>query len=338
MKKFWTRILAIAGLLVLILDTKTALYGASEGLQLCIQTVVPSLFPFFVLSILLTSSLTGESIRIFRPLGRLCGIPTGAESLLVIGVLGGYPAGAQCIAQAYLDGALLKFDAQRMTTFCNLAGPAFLFGIVAPKFSTPYAGWVLWGIHILSAIAVSLLLPGRPRNSSKLRPVQQLALSAVLLKALRIMACVCGWIVVFRVIIAFLDRWFLWLLPTWIQVIITGILDLSNGCCNLNLVSSEGLRFIISSGLLAFGSICVYLQTASVTEDLPLNTYLGGKILQSIISITLSYLTQYFLFTPDSYVKIPSLIWVALAVAAVLSGIFLQNVEKKSSFSSLRSV
>ena len=34
-------------LLILILNVDTAVKGAQEGLELCIQTIIPSLFPFF---------------------------------------------------------------------------------------------------------------------------------------------------------------------------------------------------------------------------------------------------------------------------------------------------
>ena len=78
-------------MLALILDGRTAIDGARQGIELCLRTVIPSLFPFFVLSILLTSSLLGGSLAVLRPLGRLFGMPDGAESLLIPAFLGGYP-------------------------------------------------------------------------------------------------------------------------------------------------------------------------------------------------------------------------------------------------------
>ena len=96
----WTGIVAAIGISLLILDSKTALAGAQSGVELCIRTVIPSLFPFFLFSILLTTSLMGRRIRILRPLCRLCRIPEGAESILIAGCLGGYPVGAQCVSQA----------------------------------------------------------------------------------------------------------------------------------------------------------------------------------------------------------------------------------------------
>ena len=76
-----------AAILILIFDSKTALLGAREGLTLCSYTVIPSLFPFLVLSILLTDALSGSSLRLFKPIGKLCKMPEGSESLILIGLL-----------------------------------------------------------------------------------------------------------------------------------------------------------------------------------------------------------------------------------------------------------
>ena len=56
MKKMSAFILSAAGMLALILDGRTALQGASEGLALCMQAVIPSLCPFLFLSAILTSA------------------------------------------------------------------------------------------------------------------------------------------------------------------------------------------------------------------------------------------------------------------------------------------
>lgn len=103
-RNFWTGICVSLGMLALILDGRTAIEGARQGIGLCLRTVIPSLFPFFVLSILLTSSLLGSSLIVLRPLGRLFGMPEGAESLLIPAFLGGYPVGAQNVAAAFRSG------------------------------------------------------------------------------------------------------------------------------------------------------------------------------------------------------------------------------------------
>ena len=327
-RKLWTGILSALALLVLILDTKKAILGAAEGLSLCISTIIPSLLPFFVLSILLTSSLIGEKAGFLRPIGKLCGIPRGAESLFIVGALGGYPAGAGCIVSAYQDGSIRKLDAQRMLAFCNLAGPAFLFGVIADKFSTPFTVWGLWGIHILSAIFVGMLLPNKTRDTATLRPRKQSSLPDALQRSLRIMASVCGWIILFRIIIAFLQRWLLWLLPTPLKVCIIGTLELSNGCLELGSIRNEGLRFILSSGMLAFGGLCVSMQTVSVCNGLALKTYFIGKILQVIFSVLLAITLQYAIFPREQWQVISVIFWFIPAAAIILCLKFLHKKQK----------
>ena len=45
-----TGIFSALGFLMLILDSKTAISGAADGVELCLRTVIPALFPFFVVS------------------------------------------------------------------------------------------------------------------------------------------------------------------------------------------------------------------------------------------------------------------------------------------------
>lgn len=286
--KPYPAIAAALGMLVLIIDSKTALQGAQTGIDLCIRTVIPSLFPFFLLSILLTSSFLGSRQPWLRPLGKLCGIPEGAESILISALLGGYPVGAQAIASAYHSGQLYKSDAERMLAFCNNAGPAFLFGMVTSMFPEKGTAWLLWGIHVASAISVAVLMPGKSANAVELAAQSNISLTDSLDRAIRVMAMVCGWVTLFRVVIAFLERWVLWLLPMTAQVVVSGILELSNGCCALWKIADMNTRLLVCSGILSFGGLCVTMQTASVTSGLSLKRYFLGKGIQTLISLFLT--------------------------------------------------
>lgn len=289
-QKIWTISFAAAGGLILILDSKTALYGASEGIELCIRTVIPTMLPFFVLSLLLTGSLSGSNIPLLRPIGRLCAIPKGAEVLFLVGILGGYPTGAQAVAHAYETGQLERSTARRLLGFCSNAGPAFLFGIVANRFCRMRYAWILWAIHIAGAIVAGAVLPGRQADRAEIRTAKSLTLQQALRKSVNILAEVCGWIVLCRVIIAFCQRWFLWLFPQWAQLLFAGMIELANGCWALGTIPNEGVRFVMASVLLSMGGLCVLLQTKSVVKSLGLGMYFPGKLIQTGVTATLSAL------------------------------------------------
>lgn len=322
-KRLRTGIAACLGMFLLILDAKTALIGAKEGVSLCISAVIPSLFPFFVLTNLLTGNLLGSGGRFLRPLGRLCGIPEGGESLLITGLLGGYPAGAVCIRQACDAGQLSRSDARRLLGFCSNAGPSFLFGIVAMKFPDIGSAWVLWIIHILSALLVGTLLPGKASARVTLSAGSGIGLAEALKRSLHTTASVCGWVVIFRVVIAIFSRWCLWLLPREGQIIAIGILELTNGCCDLEMIENEALRFICTAGLLGFGGLCVMMQTASAVGDLGIKTYLQGRLMCGVFSIMLAVVYQGILRGGISAVLL-------LPVLAVAAFILLKNRKNSS--------
>lgn len=313
-----TGIAAALGVALLILDSKTALIGGQEGVTMCIQTVIPSLFPFFLLSILLTTSLMGRRLRLLQPICRLCRIPVGAESILIAGFLGGYPVGAQCVSQAYESGQLSASDARRLLGFCSNCGPAFLFGMAAAMFDGWWIPWALWLIHIVSAILVGILIPGAPTACAPSKP-RRISPVEALDRAVRVMAGVCGWVIMFRILITFAQRWFWWVFSPEYQVIFSGLMELSNGCIALGYIQDVSLRFVICSGFLAFGGLCVTMQTLSVTSlRLDKSLYFPGKVLQCCISLALASVVQ--------GLSKPYLLLCALLIGAVAM-VFLRKIQ-----------
>ena len=69
---------ALLGMILLILDGKTAVAGAQEGITLCLKTVIPSLFPFFILSAVVIQSGNVPGLGGIR---RVFGLAEGMESL-----------------------------------------------------------------------------------------------------------------------------------------------------------------------------------------------------------------------------------------------------------------
>ena len=297
------RIGAAAGLLILILDNRTALSGMHHGLDICINTLIPSIFPFMVLSNILTGNVSGTQGLIMEKLGRFCKVPQGSEMLLLTGFLGGYPVGAQNAAQLYRDGLISREDAHRMCIFCNNAGPSFLFCILLPIFSDFETVLLLWVIQMFSAILLGHFYPGGAHRSTIIRTEHSRTVADSLSMSIHAMAKVCGWVLVFRMLLEFLENWFLWLLPSELQVLVTGVLELSNGCLSLAGVQNESIRFFIASVLLSFGGICICMQTFSVCPKEIQKGYCTGKILHSVLSAVLSLLAMSMKrFLPVRYV------------------------------------
>lgn len=327
-KQLMTAVLAALAMAALTLDAQTAVSGASQGIDLCIKAVIPSLFPFFFLSILLTASLAGHSSPLFDPITKICRIPPGSGSILAVGLLGGYPMGAQSVAQCYMAGGLTKADAERMLGFFSNAGPAFVFGMLASRFRSHGVAAALWFIHIASALLTGMLLPGQANGTCSVIPAETATAGQALRRSVSAMAKVCAWIVLFRVLLAFSDRWLLFRLPATARVLVYGVMELSNGCHALSQIPNDGLRFILASVMLAFGGLCVMAQTVQVTDDakLGLGQYLPGKLMQAGISLLLAGGAQYVLFAQADRAVFP--LWVAIVPVFL---VFLPQIKKRGS-------
>lgn len=303
-RKILCGILTAFCMLTIILDGKTAQYNVRQGLDLCLKTVIPALFPFFVLSPLLNSVLLGIRFSLFRSIGSFCKMPKGSESILMIGLLSGYPVGAELVSQAYRDNCINGTDAKRLLGFCSNAGPSFIFGILAPLFKNPAVPWALWLIHITGSLVAGRILPCGENTICHISSSNASTLTQSLRQAIRTMASVCGWVIVFRVLFGFCERWFLWYCGDVMNALFAGILELSNGCVLLNNISSDGMRFMLAGFMLSMGGMCVLMQTVSVTNGLGLGYYFPGKVIQTSTSVLLCYWVQYILFPPEHIFQI----------------------------------
>ena len=292
--------ISLAVMIVLILDPSTARQGVSEGLEVCIRTIIPALFPFFITTTYLNASLLGHSVPMLHLLVKTLHIPKGGDSLLLLGLIGGYPVGAQFIAQAYHNQQISKRTSNILLGYCSNAGPAFIFGITASIFSSVYFSILLWVLHIVSALITGYFLPRPNIEQISWNHIEKNTISSALKKSLNICAFVCGWVITFKVILSYLVIMLASCNDDTLKVLLVGFIELSNGCLQLAEIPSVSLRFVLCSVFLSFGGLCVLLQTVSATEALGLGLYIHGKIIQTTISAIMSILLSYILFPNDT--------------------------------------
>lgn len=266
-----------------LLDAQTVVNGAIDGVKLALFVVIPSLFPFIFISVLCSNRISGRSIAFLRPIEKICGMPADSGILFLLGVCGGYPVGAQCVASAYKQGSLNKQDAERVLAFCNNAGPSFIFGMVGGVLKDLRLCWLLWLGIILSSAIVGAILPGKSRESCRLQKVKTISVADGLENAIHICSKITGWVILFRAVIAIAEKWLLYRLSAIWNTGIAGFLELSNGCARLETIAHPLPRFLLCGAMLCFGGMCVHLQTRSVTQGLSLKYYFIGKSLQILI-------------------------------------------------------
>ena len=282
-------------MIILLLDPTTAGFGGISGIRLCTDSVIPSLFPFIFICNYFNGNLSTLHTPFNRFLEKILHIPSDLESTLLLSFLGGYPVGAQTVADMYHDRILSKRSAEIYLGYFSNAGPAFIFGVAGMLFTAEYVCWILWMLQIISALITGILLPSPGDTDGSRTKCGNLSLVSALQKSLKICASISGWIILFRILLGYTDKYLLRKCSIS-SVILSGLLELSNGCLNLSDVSSEPLRFVLCAVFLSAGGLCIVLQTASVTKELGLGLYIPGKLIQTSVCLLLSIPLSYILF------------------------------------------
>ena len=298
--------------LLLLLYPRPAMEAVREALRLCTQTIVPSLFPFLVMSALLTALAPLDPLKkllspLTAPLFRLSG--TGAV-VLALGFTGGYPVGVRTAVSLYRAGHLSKGEAERLLAFCNNSGPGFLLGVVGVGiFESTAVGLWLYGIHILAALSVGLLFRfypdsggavdhSRPKQSSGALPrVFTEAVTSSFTAVLNICAFVLVFMIVLRMLaftgaLHLLSAALAWLLsPVGMTeqlatALIAGFLELSTGSACLQGAPLTAGTAALASFLLGWGGLSVHCQSTLFLSDsgLSFKPYFIGKFLQGLFS------------------------------------------------------
>ena len=311
---------ALCALSAMLLASSEVIRSSRYGLQLCLELILPSLFPFFVLSILLSRLGLPELLgRVLSPLTtRLFHVSGAGGTALLIGLSGGYPLGAAYIAELEKRGTVSTQEAERLLAFCNNSGPAFLVGALGlGVFDSAAAGLLLYAAHICAAICTGLLLRPRSfhcaaRELAKPREVMPLsrALPEAVQQAVQSVLSVCGFVVCFTVFTGLLDTNGLFSLAAgllsevlgtqlhWSRALLSGLLELGSGAGAMRGLAISPLNLALAAGLVSWGGVSVQLQTLAVLSESKVKgaLHLAGRLISALLAAGFAWTFAVFLF------------------------------------------
>ncbi len=279
------------------------------AVDLCLNVVIPSLFPFFIFCGLFLS-LGGARLlsrilsSVMRPVFNL---PGAAALAYVLGIISGYPVGAVCASDLYSRGECTKNEAERMLAFCNNSGPLFVIGSIgAGMLGSPSSGRILYASHIAAAFLTGLIFrfyksggdsPVRralPPSSGTARNAA-LAVGESVTNAIANILKVCAFVILFSAVTAALPN-FKW------SPLVHALLEITGGINKIAAVNIDArLKLSIISAFLAFSGVSVLCQVSSVVSPvgLSLKPYAIGKLIQGVIAFFLTAIL-FSLFPPDT--------------------------------------
>lgn len=333
-----------ASLVGLVVYTDACKETAGKAAAMCIELILPSLFPFLVLSNLVIGmgyarALGKACAPVMRRLFNLSGACAGP---FLMGIIGGYPIGAKSAVALYESGQCTQSECERMLSFCNNSGPAFILGVVGSGiFSSSKAGILLYAAHVLASVTVGILFrsykKGENTTAAGHKPVlyEQPHFASVftssVTRALASVGNISAFVIFFAVatdllfssgILSAAVRGIAWLLSpleitqSSIERIAIGFLEMTSGLSGLSgAAGNVGTQLSMAAFILGWAGISVHCQVLSFLDSggLSLKPYILGKLMHGAISAV--YVR---LFLAASGIGIPAAAYVQ---AELLSGI-----------------
>lgn len=265
-------IVVLCGLLSwLLLRSETAMAAARAAGKLFAVSVMPGLFPYMVLALMLTSRLPASF---------------SGTLLITLGWCGGSPTGARLLNQRPDLPVSVR---RRLAVTCATMSPMFLLGTVPQWTGSPWSGICLLLSCLLGGWGAGSLARHGRRNVvlplASAPPAQSLSLGQAVEAASATMLLVCGTMMLLRVLAALAGE----LLAPWPSagILVTTLLEVTTGVETLSMLPLPlALRTALIAAATGFGGAAILLQNRAAYPDglMTLGEQLGWQLVHGVLS------------------------------------------------------
>lgn len=295
--------------------------SAYDGLLTWFNIVLPSLFPFFIISEILIEigfvSFTGKCLQpIMSPMFNVSGEGAFPFSMSIIS---GYPIGAKVASSLREKGIITKTEAERVVCFSSTSGPLFMLGAVAiGMLNNSSAAPLIMYPHYLGAVTIGIFLRfykhnEKPSNRKKGHNIRSMVndlnknysigsiLSNAVKNSLSTIILVGGFIIFYSVLteLLFTSKIFnklIYLIDSvspfrinkeLLHGFIAGFLEVTTGCKKIASLNIDFIyKILIINFLIGWSGFSIHSQSFSFISKTDINSkvYILSKFLHGILS------------------------------------------------------
>ena len=259
-------------------------------MYLCIQVLIPSLFPFILLSgFVAKSGIASHPPRfISKSTEIIFGVSGSSFAVIFLSLIGGYPVGAACIKVMLKERLITDKDAKRLCMYCVSSGPGFLVTYIGSVMTRCLRlGFILLVSQILSVIILGVIARFTDNEDTTYSYTTPSAKSCCKVSeamvycvdnGIKTSAGMCAWVVVFGslsevfVCITTGNPSLIWL---------TALIEITNG----TKILAEGYPATLIAFVCGFGGLCVHFQIFSQLKGIAYSkcTFYIFRISQGLI-------------------------------------------------------
>ena len=319
----------------LIFEFNTIKEEIITALFLWANVIIPSVFPYLIISQYISNSSFIEKI----PLGIISfifGIKKCSIKAVLSSAFCGYPSGAVCAKNLYEKGEIDIKEAQRLIYYTNNAGPLFLISAVGTGLlGSTKDGFAIYLIQLISSFIYGLIKREKSNSyNQKIKPtkLQKGDFCFYVKNGVNICVNICGFMVASYVMasatIIFIKNIFN---SFYVNAFINCFFEITAGINKLSMLNFKSLKFALICGAVSWSGFSVIMQIKSVAGNIiDIKKLCGAKFVQAIFSFILGIIYKNLfsqaLYTKGIIISMP----ISLSFTIVLFLFYLTHQKKLS--------
>lgn len=279
----------------MITASKEIIESVTFSISIWKDNLFPTLFPFFVVSSLLMSygfiDIIGKILN--KPMEKLFKLKGECGFVLAASLFSGFPSGAKYTNDLIERKIITDIEGERLLTFTHYSNPLFILGMIGMLLNNKKLALIILISHISGGLITGYIInknksytKGNKLNQTKrIKEPFGTLLSKSIMDSLNTMFLLLGIITVFLIITTIIN--YLFHLPNLIQIMVSGLLEMTQG---IKLISSENipelLKIILITILLSFGGLSIHTQVLAIVSKTKIKykNFLLARIIHSIIA------------------------------------------------------
>lgn len=287
--------ISLLSLILILTNADVAIASMTRGLHMCAKTVIPSLFPFMVISELIVQGGVGNAFGrlLSRPMRWLFGVSGAGACAVLLGSLCGFPIGAKTAVSLYDRGELSRTELETVLTFSNNPSSAFLISAVGLSlYGSRTVGVMLEGAVLLSSLLIGIA--GKRRYLSapgtsitgELPSFRISFLTNAITSAAQSMLVVCAYVLFFSSLLGCLAHVLEAFSPVPALVaLLFSAFELTGGVSLAAGVPNTTLSLAISAFAVGWSGLSVHMQILSLCggRGISFKPYFIAKLIQGLL-------------------------------------------------------
>lgn len=268
-----------------------------NALNIWYTNIIPSLFPFFIISdILINYNITNYiPHNLKKILKKIFNITDNMLEILLLSILSGFTFEAKNAKTLYENNEITLDEANHIIIFSHFANPIFILGIISILLNNKKISIIILITQYISNLILGLLIRNNFKHTDKIKlknnnkNFTNILLSSIN-KSVDTLLSICGILTIFLILSTILvdvvD------ISPYSETIIKCLLEITIGIDSLSKLNLNNIYItVLTSAFISFGGLSIHMQVKNYLLNTPIDYkyYLLGRILETTLSIIVSF-------------------------------------------------